>query len=141
MCITAHQEDDFNRLFSYIPSGGVHVLAYRGQELVSHAVVTTRWLQPEAMAVLAEAVEQHDPRTSQLWFDVATVADFNISPATAALLARRLRQVGVERIVYGSDAAAGDNLRPREGWAAFRRLPLTQDEFARIANNVAPYLG
>jgi predicted TIM-barrel fold metal-dependent hydrolase len=94
-----------------------------------------------AMAVLAEAVEQADPRTSRLWFDVATVVDLDISPATAALVARRIRQAGVERIVYGSDAAAGDNLRPREGWAAFRRLSLTEDEFARIASNLAPYLG
>ena len=94
-----------------------------------------------AMAVLAEAVEQGDPRTSRLWFDVATVVDHNISPANAALVARRIRQVGVDRILYGSDAAAGDNLRPREGWAAFRRLPLLEDELARIASNVAAYLG
>jgi predicted TIM-barrel fold metal-dependent hydrolase len=92
-----------------------------------------------AMAVLAEAVEQGDPRTRRLWFDVATVADLDISPANAALVARRIRQVGAERILYGSDAAVGDNLRPREGWAAFRRLPLTEAEFARIARNVAPY--
>ncbi|HZV64538.1 MAG TPA: hypothetical protein VFG03_06485 [Telluria sp.] len=94
----------------------------------------------EAMAVLAEAVERHDPRTRQLWFDVASVVDANIAPANAAKVVRRIRQVGVERILYGSDSALGDNLRPREGWAAFRRLPLTDDEFARIAGNLAPYL-
>jgi uncharacterized protein len=94
-----------------------------------------------AMAVLAEAVEHDDPRTRGLWFDVATVANLSISPPNAALVARRIRQVGVERILYGSDAALGDNLRPREGWAAFRRLPLMEDELARIASNVAPYLG
>jgi predicted TIM-barrel fold metal-dependent hydrolase len=93
-----------------------------------------------AMAVLAEAVERHDPRTRQLWFDVASVADANIAPANAAKVVRRIRQAGVERILYGSDAALGDNLRPREGWAAFRRLPLTDGEFARIAGNLAPYL-
>ncbi|MGQ0649026.1 MAG: amidohydrolase family protein [Gemmatimonadaceae bacterium] len=93
-----------------------------------------------AMTVLAEAVAKRDPRTRQLWFDVTTVADLNISTANAALLARRIRQVGVERILYGSDAAAGANLRPREGWTAFRRLPLTEDEFERIARNVAPHL-
>ncbi|MGH7429711.1 MAG: amidohydrolase family protein, partial [Candidatus Methylomirabilaceae bacterium] len=93
-----------------------------------------------AMAVLAEAAENHDPRTRQLWFDVTTVADVNISAANAALVARRIRQVGVERVLYGSDAAAGGNLGPREGWAAFRRLPLTEAEFTRIASNVAPYL-
>jgi uncharacterized protein len=92
-----------------------------------------------AMAVLAAAVAQGDSRTRQLWFDVATVVDANISAATARLVARRIRQVGLERTLYGSDAATGDNLRPREGWAAFRRLPLRQDEFGQIARNVAPY--
>jgi predicted TIM-barrel fold metal-dependent hydrolase len=92
-----------------------------------------------AMAVLADAVEHRDPRTRNLWFDVTTVVDRNISPAHAALVVHRIRQVGVDRILYGSDAAAGDNLRPREGWAAFRRLPLTEREFARIAGNLAPY--
>ena len=51
-----------------------------------------------------------------------------------------IRQIGVDRILYGSDAAVQDNPRPREGWALFRRLPLTDDEFERIAKNVAPYL-
>jgi hypothetical protein len=92
------------------------------------------------MAVLAEAVERHDPRTRRLWFDVATCVDQDISPAHAALVAKRIRQVGVKRILYGSDAAVGTNLRPRESWAAFSRLPLTAAEFDRIAKNVAPYL-
>lgn len=93
-----------------------------------------------AMAVLAEAVERHDPRTRRLWFDVTTCVDLNISPANAAMVVKRIRQVGVKRILYGSDAAAGTNLRPRESWAAFRRLPLTEAEFDGIARNVAPYL-
>jgi uncharacterized protein len=91
------------------------------------------------MAVLAEAVERRDPRTRRLWLDVTTVVDRNISPANAALVAKRIRQVGVHRVLYGSDAAFGDNLRPREGWAIFRRLPLTEPEFERIARNEAPY--
>jgi predicted TIM-barrel fold metal-dependent hydrolase len=93
-----------------------------------------------AMAVLAEAVQNRDRRTRRLWFDVATIADLDISAANAALAAKRIRQVGVERILYGSDAAAAGNLPPREGWAAFHRLPLTDREFERIARNVAPYL-
>jgi predicted TIM-barrel fold metal-dependent hydrolase len=93
-----------------------------------------------AMAVLADAVERGDPRTRNLWFDVATIVDRDISAANAALLVRVIRQVGVRRVLYGSDAAAGTNLRPRESWAAFRKLPLTEDEFRQIAANVAPYL-
>jgi predicted TIM-barrel fold metal-dependent hydrolase len=92
-----------------------------------------------AMAELAAAVQRHDPRTKNLWFDVASVANGDLSPATAALLARRIRQIGVDRVLFGSDAAYGDNLRPRESWLAFRRLPLTQSEFSRIAGNIPPY--
>lgn len=94
----------------------------------------------EVLAVLAEAAEKRDPRMRNVWFDVASVADPAISPAHAALLVKRLRQIGMDRILYGTDAAVGDNLRPRESWEAFRRLPLTEAEFARIAANVAPYL-
>src|SRR6478672_865069 len=88
-----------------------------------------------AMAVLAGAVERHNPRTRNLWFDVASIVDQNISASTAAVVVKRIRQVGVDRILYGSDAAAGGNLRPRESWAAFRRLPLTNKEFTTIARN------
>jgi aminoglycoside 2'-N-acetyltransferase I len=55
VCIAAHREDDFKHLFEYITAGGIHVLAYRAQELVSHAVVTPRWLQPEGSPILRTA--------------------------------------------------------------------------------------
>ena len=55
VCVDAHQEEDFRNLFSYIPSGGWHFLAYDGDQLVSHAVVTTRWLQPEDRPLLRTA--------------------------------------------------------------------------------------
>lgn len=92
------------------------------------------------MAVLADAVARGDPRTRGLWFDVASSANAEITPADAARLVARIRRVGVDRILYGSDAAYGPNPPPREAWAAFRRLPLTESELARIAANVAPYL-
>jgi predicted TIM-barrel fold metal-dependent hydrolase len=93
-----------------------------------------------ALAVLAAAVRSRDPRTRRLWFDVTSVVDTGISAANAALVVRRIREIGVERILFGSDAAFGDNLRPRESWASFRRLPLTELEFSRIARNEAPYV-
>src|SRR5262245_38042231 len=46
VCIEAHGTEDFDKLFSYIPSGGRHVLGSHGPTLVSHAVATTRWVQP-----------------------------------------------------------------------------------------------
>jgi predicted TIM-barrel fold metal-dependent hydrolase len=92
-----------------------------------------------ALTVFVEAIAHKDSRTKNLWFDVTTLADMNISPDDADLLAKRIRQIGVNRILYGSDAATGNNLRPREGWVAFTRLPLTEEEFTTIARNKALY--
>lgn len=91
------------------------------------------------LEVLAEAVAKGDPRTRNLWFDVATVAVPENSAELSALLVKRIRQIGVKRILYGSDAAVGSNLRPRESWEAFCRLELTNKELKTIAGNVAPY--
>ena len=55
LCVAAHQEEDFKNLFSYVPSGGLHFLAFQGEQLVSHALVTTRWLQPAGQALLKTA--------------------------------------------------------------------------------------
>ena len=55
VCMAAHQEEDFKNLFTYVPAGGWHFLAYRADELVSHAMVTTRWLQPEGHPLLKTA--------------------------------------------------------------------------------------
>ena len=55
LCVAAHQEEDFKNLFSYVPAAGWHFLAYQGEELVSHAMVTTRWLQPQGHPLLRTA--------------------------------------------------------------------------------------
>ena len=55
LCVAAHQEEDFKHLFSYLRSGGLHFLAFREEQLVSHAVVTIRWLQPEGQPLLKTA--------------------------------------------------------------------------------------
>ncbi|QNA89135.1 amidohydrolase family protein [Massilia sp. Dwa41.01b] len=93
----------------------------------------------EVLATLAEAVQQRHPATRGLWFDVASMVQPDIKPEEAALLARRLRQIGLDRVLYGTDSARGENLRPRAAWAAFQRLPLSGKEFAQVAGNVAPY--
>jgi predicted TIM-barrel fold metal-dependent hydrolase len=93
-----------------------------------------------AIEVLADAVAKKDPRTRNLYFDVASNA-FPTNPAeTNELLVRLIRKIGVKRIFYGSDAAAGGNLEPREAWAEFCKLKLTDKEIKTIAKNVAPYL-
>jgi predicted TIM-barrel fold metal-dependent hydrolase len=92
------------------------------------------------LTVFVQAIETADPRTKQLYFDVTTVALPNATADQAKLIATRIRQLGPQRILYGSDAAAGSNLPPREGWSAFRTLPLTDAEFQTIAGNVAPHM-
>jgi predicted TIM-barrel fold metal-dependent hydrolase len=93
----------------------------------------------QALMVFIDAIAKDDPRTKRLWFDVATVATANMTPAQATLIATRIRQVGLQRVLYGTDAAAPGN-SPREGWANFRKLPLTNAEFRTIANNIPPYM-
>ena len=55
VCIGAHDNAAFATLFDHIKSGGRHFLAYRERELVGHAVVTTRWVQPAGLGVLKTA--------------------------------------------------------------------------------------
>jgi GNAT superfamily N-acetyltransferase len=55
LCVEAHQEQDFRNLFTYVSSGGQHFLAYHDEVLVSHALVTTRWLQTEDQSPLKTA--------------------------------------------------------------------------------------
>ncbi len=94
------------------------------------------------LEVLADAVAKNDPRTKNLWFDVTTVAVPNNSPEISALLVKLIRQIGVKRMLFGSDAAVGSNpnLLPREAWEAFSRLELTEKELKTISTNVASYL-
>jgi aminoglycoside 2'-N-acetyltransferase I len=54
LCTAAHQAD-FSRLFYYLPADGLHFIAYSDEQIVSHAVVTTRWVQPEWRPVLRTA--------------------------------------------------------------------------------------
>lgn len=92
------------------------------------------------LEVLAHAIAKRDPHTRNLWFDITTAAHPTNSPERSALLAERIRRIGVKRVLYGTDAALGGNLPPRESWAAFTQLALTDDEIKTIANNVPPYL-
>ncbi len=92
-----------------------------------------------AMAFLAVAVARGDRRTRNLWFDVSGIATADMPAEQAERMTLRIRQVGVDRILYGSDGALPGN-SPQEAWSNFKRLPLTPAEFAQIAKNVAPYL-
>ena len=93
----------------------------------------------QALRVFVEAIAAGDPRVARLVFDVTSAADPQAPPEELALIAQRIREVGVERLLYGSDAPLPGNT-PRECWAAFSRLPLTEAERGTIADAVAPYM-
>jgi predicted TIM-barrel fold metal-dependent hydrolase len=91
-----------------------------------------------ALATYADAVSAGDPATRNLYFDVAEVWIGRRSKEERETIVRRMRQIGLGRILYGSDGGRGT---PRAAWAAFRaELPLTDEEFRVIANNIAPYM-
>ena len=56
------------------------------------------------------------------------------------MLVRRMRQIGLDRIYYGSDGPQLGGEPPRVVWKHFRRnMPLTEDELKIITGNVAPF--
>ena len=96
-------------------------------------------LAHSVIRVLADAIAKNDPRTRKVWFDVAANAHPRNSAEVSELMVKFIRRLGVKRILYGTDAATGNNLRPRESWEAFRGLKLSEKEIKTIAGNVAPY--
>ena len=96
-------------------------------------------LVDQALAVFVEAIKRGDPRTKRLWFDAATVVTADAPPEQLALIAGRIRQLGVKRVLFGSDAAVGIHT-PGAEWATFGKLPLSIADFRTVANNVAPYM-
>lgn len=89
----------------------------------------------EVLAVFGDAVERNDPRVANLYVDVSANITDDTTPADAALVVQRMRQLGLRRILYGSDLTPpGGSIR--RGWEIFRtKLPLTADELQQIANN------
>lgn len=95
----------------------------------------------DALEVYANAAVAGDARMKNVYFDVAGMVLKDTPLDTLALVAKRLRQLGMKRILFGSDyAPGGHNVAPKDAWEAFRRLPLNDEEFRLIAENVAPYM-
>lgn len=88
-----------------------------------------------ALEVFAAAIAAGDPRTANLYFEMSGGLTEGQSPERLRKDAELMRKIGIDRILYGSDAA-----EPRLAWALFRMIPLSDEEFRAIASNVAPYL-
>jgi predicted TIM-barrel fold metal-dependent hydrolase len=89
----------------------------------------------EVMAVFGAAAQRNDPRMNNIYFDVSSNVTDDTTAADAALVAQRIREVGLRRVLYGTDlTAAGGSIA--KAWEIFRtKLPLTAAELQQIANN------
>jgi predicted TIM-barrel fold metal-dependent hydrolase len=96
----------------------------------------------EALAVYAHAVASHDPRAKNLYFDIAELAMVaGGDKDKLALIAKRMREIGMDRILYGTDGPVAESWTPKESWRkTMADLPLTRAELRALANNMAPYL-
>lgn len=89
----------------------------------------------EVLAVFAAAAERDDPRMKNVYVDVSSNVTAEITPAAASLVAQRVRELGVQRVLYGSDLSVPGGSVSR-GWEIFRtEIPLTPAELRQIANN------
>jgi predicted TIM-barrel fold metal-dependent hydrolase len=124
-----HVETFLSRVMTAAPDIPVQIAHLWGGEGYSES----------ALRAFAEAVAAGRPETRNLYFDVAEVwAEISGtgSSETQQALARRIRQIGLERILFGSDGRTP----PDQAWRIFRaHVPLEDHEFRIIARNVAPY--
>lgn len=89
----------------------------------------------EVMAVFAEAAQRRDARMRNVYFDAAANVTEETAPAEGALIAQRMRQIGVGRFLHGSDLSVPGGTIAR-GWEIFRtKVPLTPAEVQLIINN------
>ena len=93
-----------------------------------------------ALGVFTDAIAKRDARMKNVWFDATVVGRAAMTPDQLQKIVARIREIGVGRVLYGSDAPVSPLTYPAAGWAAFQRLPLTTDEFRTIAGNIAPYM-
>lgn len=109
LCVAAFDEPDFLNLFTYVPSGGMHFLAYRGGELVSHAMVTARWLQPAGLPILKTA-----------WVDAMGTAPTCQGRGYGSIVMRCLAEFAAEEYVIGGLQTERVAFYARLGWEAWR---------------------
>ena len=94
----------------------------------------------EALSVFIDAIVKHDPRMAHVYFDISGVAGLGYWEEKKDLIATRIRQVGVKRILWGSDGAFGGGTTPQQALDAFQALPLSKREFQIIYGNLTPYM-
>ena len=108
---------------------------------VAHLGGAGRYVYDSVTAVFVDAIKSKNTNMKNVYFDLATVVTEKQSAETITLITKRLREIGLDRILFGADTPGGTRIEPAAAWATIRRrLPLTDAELREIADNVAPYL-
>jgi len=93
----------------------------------------------QALSVFVQAIAAHDAAVRNLYVDISGVAGVGQWKGKKELLAQRIRAIGIQRILYGSDGAWTD-FTPTKAVAAFHQLPLSAEELRAIDANEPPYV-
>lgn len=130
-----HAEIFLTQLLPAAPDTPVQIAHLWGGDGFSEGALT-------ALIVYADAVSAQHRATANLYFDVTQLAlILRGRKEPLQRMATLIRQIGVRRILYGSDGPMFGNVQPSEAWGEFRReMPLTGEEFSIIANNIGPYV-
>jgi predicted TIM-barrel fold metal-dependent hydrolase len=94
----------------------------------------------QALSVFVDAIRKRDPRMAHVYFDLSGVAGIGNWQAKKDLIVQRIRQIGLKRILWGSDGAFGGGMTPEQALQAFQQLPLSPREFQTIYSNLTPYM-
>ena len=82
-----------------------------------------------ALAVYADAISSAHPATKNLYCELAQASLVAGRKEFYEMLVRRMRQIGLDRIHYGSDGPQFGGETPRVVWKHFRsNMPLTGNE-------------
>jgi predicted TIM-barrel fold metal-dependent hydrolase len=94
----------------------------------------------DALCVFIRAIQKGDARMQRVYFDITNVAGLGNWEPKKDLIAKRTREIGIGRVLFGSDGNFAGGVTPAHAWRDFRKLPLTEAEFRTIESNVTPYM-
>ena len=91
-----------------------------------------------AIQAFLDACDEGTLDRSRIWFDIAAVVDAKMHDEDAARLTARLRDIGLDRVLFATD---WNEVDPRSHIDTLRNtLTLSDIEWAQLMSNEVPYL-
>ncbi len=92
----------------------------------------------EAVDVVIAELKDNPVHRENIYFDLAAVATFEAEPQKRLL--SQLREIGFDRILYGSDWTSPRSLHARQMFLRLVLLGITDTEWETMMSNQAPFL-